>query len=413
MTVDLTTHIRPGDTVLVGQASGEPLALVEALIEQRHAIGAVTVFVGATNSRLWRPEHADVLRFIGYGAIGRTGTLSRAGVLDVVPAHLGSLPHLFTSRAIPIDVVLCQVSPPDDVGHHSLGLVADYIPAAVAAARTIIAEVNAHVPYTFGETIDSNDARVVTVASDRPLPLVKRPAPSDEDRAIAARVAALVPDGATIQFGVGGTPDAVLESLAGKHDLGVHSGLISDAVLDLIEAGVVTNVRKPIDTGLTVTGCIVGTERLYRWADRNRALLMRPVSYTHNPRVLSEFDNFFAINGAVEVDLGGQINAEMVNGTYVGAVGGHGAFARAGASAESGRSIIVLPATAADGAISRIVARLGDAVTSTPRADADIVVTEHGVADLRGATLRQRAERLIAIAAPAHHDALRRALSLP
>jgi acetyl-CoA hydrolase len=222
-----------------------------------------------------------------------------------------------------------------------------------------------------------------------------------------------VPDGATIQFGVGGTPDAVLDSLAGKHDLGVHSGLISDAVLDLIEAGVVTNVRKPIDTGVTVTGCIVGTERLYRWADRNRALLMRPVSYTHNPRVLSEFDNFFAINGAVEVDLSGQINAEMVNGTYVGAVGGHGAFARAGASAERGRSIIVLPATAADGASSRIAARLADAVTSTPRADADIVVTEHGVADLRGATLRQRAERLIAIAAPAHRDALRRAVSLP
>jgi acetyl-CoA hydrolase len=409
VTVDLTTHIRSGDTVLVGQASGEPPALVEALIEQRHAIGPMTVFVGATNSRRWQPEQTDVLRFIGYGAIGRTATLSRAGVLDVVPAHLGSLPHLITSRAIPIDVVLCQVSPPDDAGYHSLGLVTDYLPAAIAAARTIIAEVNPHVPYTFGETIDSNDARLVPVADDRPLPSVKRRPPSEEDRAIAAQVAALVPDGATIQFGVGGTPDAVLDAFAEKHHLGVHSGLISDAVLDLIEAGVVTNANKPIDTGLTVTGCIVGTERLYHWAHRNPTLLMRPVSYTHNPRVLSEFDNFFAINGAVEVDLSGQINAEMVNGTYVGAVGGHGAFARAGASAVSGRSIIVLPATAASGTVSRIVARLGDAVTSTPRADADIVVTEQGVADLRGATLRQRAERLIAIAGPPHRDALREA----
>ena len=194
-----------------------------------------------------------------------------------------------------------------------------------------------------------------------------------------------------MQFGVGGTPDAVLAALGDKHDLGVHSGLISDAVVDLVEAGVVTNARKPIDTGLTVTGAIVGTERLYRWAHRNPSLLMRPVSYTHNPQVLSSFDTFFAINAAIEVDLGGQINAEMVNGTYIGAVGGQGAFARAGAAAPHGRSIIALPSTAASGTISRIVARLGDAVTSTPRADADLVVTEHGVADLRGATLRQRA----------------------
>jgi acetyl-CoA hydrolase len=235
---------------------------------------------------------------------------------------------------------------------------------------------------------------------------VRRRDPSVEDEAIAAHVAALVPDGATMQFGVGGTPDAVLAALGDKHDLGVHSGLISDAVLDLVEAGVVTNARKPIDAGLTVTGVIVGSERLYRWADRNPHLLMRPASYTHNPQVLSSFDRFFAINAAIEVDLGGQINAEMVNGTYVGAVGGHGAFARAGAAAPQGRSIIALASTAAGGAISRIVGRLGDAVTTTPRADADLVVTEHGVADLRGATLRQRAERLIAVADPAHREAL-------
>ncbi len=409
MSIDLSAHVRPGDTVLVGQGAGEPRALVEALIAQRHAVGPLTVFVGGTNSGLFRAEHADVLRFVGYGAIGRTAVLSRAGVLDVLPVHLGALPALFTSRTIPIDVVLCQVSDADLDGRHSLGLVADYLPAAIAAARTTIAEVNPHVPYTFGETIATE--RLVTVPDDRPLASVKRRNPSEEDRAIAAHIADLVPDGATVQFGVGGTPDAVLAALAGKRDLGVHSGLIGDAVVDLVEAGVVTNARKPIDTGRTVTGAIVGTERLYRWADRNPSLLMRPVSYTHDPQVLVSFDTFFAVNAALEVDLGGQVNAETVGGAYIGAVGGQGAFARAGAAAAHGRSIIALASTAADGAISRIVAHLGDAVVSTPRADADLVVTEHGFADLRGATLRQRAERLIAIAAPAHRDALRRDLA--
>ena len=287
MTIDLTGHIKPGDTVLVGQGGGEPRALVEALIDQRHALGPLTVFLGGTYSGLWQPEQADVLRFIGFGAIGRTAVLARAGVLDVLAVHLGSLPQLFTSRTVPIDVVLCQVSPPDRDGRHSLGLVTDYVPAAIATARTTIAEVNPNVPYTFGETIDANDERLVTVADDRPLISVKRRLPSDQDQAIAAHVAALVPDGATIQFGVGGTPDAVLAALGDKHDLGIHSGLISDAVVDLVEVGVITNARKPIDAGVTVTGAIVGTERLHRWAHRNPSLLMRPLTYTHSPQVLS------------------------------------------------------------------------------------------------------------------------------
>jgi acetyl-CoA hydrolase len=408
--IDLRAHIRRGDTVLVGQSTGEPRGLVETLIRQRHDLGAVTVFVGGMTSGLFQPEHADVLHFVGYGAIGRTGVLSRAGVLDVVPAHLGSLPDLFASGAIPVDVVLCQLSSSDADGRHSFGLIADYLPAAIAAARVTIAEINPNVPYTFGPTVDASDDRLITVDDNRPLPEVKRRIPSQEERAIAAQVAALVPDGATIQFGVGGAPDAVVAALGDKRELGIHTGLLGDAVLDLVEAGAITNTRKPVDVGRTVTGAIVGTERLYRWAHSNPGLVMRPVSYTHNSRVLSAFDTFYAINAALEVDLSGQINAEMLNGTYVGAVGGQGAFARAGAAATHGRSIIALPSTAADGAISRIVGRLGDAITSTPRSDADLVVTEHGVADLRGATLRQRAERLIAIAAPAHRDALRRTL---
>ncbi|MET0909016.1 MAG: acetyl-CoA hydrolase/transferase C-terminal domain-containing protein, partial [Ilumatobacteraceae bacterium] len=203
-----------------------------------------------------------------------------------------------------------------------------------------------------------------------------------------------------------GTPDAVLAQLGDKHDLGVHSGLISDAVVDLVEGGVVTNRRKEIDQGITVTGSLYGTDRLYAWADRNPALRMRSLAYTHEPRVLEQFGTFYAINSAIEVDLTGQINGESAAGQYVGTIGGQGAFARAALTSRTGRSIVALPSTARDGTISRIVHRLADGIVSTARADADLIVTEHGVADLRGASLSERTARLLAIADPRHRDAL-------
>ena len=219
-------------------------------------------------------------------------------------------------------------------------------------------------------------------------------------------MAAIVPDGATIQIGIGGTPDAVLARLRDRRDLGIHSGLLSDAVVELIEAGAVTNARKEHDRGVTVTGSLLGTARLYAWADGNPSLALRSLDHTHDPTVLAGLRSLHAINSAIEVDLTGQVNAEVVGGRYVGAVGGQGAFARAGSMAPAGRSIIALPATAAGGTVSRIVPRLAAATVTTPRADADLVVTEHGVADLRGATLGERRERLLAIAAPHLRDGL-------
>ena len=207
----------------------------------------------------------------------------------------------------------------------------------------------------------------LVVHDDRPLLPVERQPPSREDEAIATHVAALVPDGATIQFGVGRTPDAVLRKLVDKRDLGVHSGLISDAFVDLIELGVVTNRQKPIDRSVTVTGALFGTDRLYRWADRNPDLAMRGVSYTHDPRVLAAFDHFYAINSALEVDLTGQINAETVAGRHLGTIGGQGAFARAALTSTGGRSIIALAAAAHGGETTRIVANLPDRVVTTPR----------------------------------------------
>jgi acyl-CoA hydrolase len=408
--IDLRRFIRPGDAVLVGQATAEPRSLVEALIEQRHDLAPLRLFIGTTYTGLLRPEHADAFRFTGFGAVGRTAALVQAGVLDVLPVHIGSIPTLITSGRIPVDVALVQLSAPGPDGTHSAGLVSDYVLPAMDVARTVIAEVNARVPFTYGDTIVAPARVAAAVVDERPLIPVEQRPPLPEDAAIAARIAELIPDRATIQFGIGGTPDAVLGALGGHRDLGVHSGLLSDAFVELVEAGVVTNRHKEIDAGVSVSGALFGTERLYDWARDNAALSMRTSLYTHGGPVLARLGSLWAINSAVQVDLSGQINGESVGGRYVGTVGGALAFARAAITSPHGRSIVALPSTARGGSVSRIVANLGDGVVSTPRADADLVVTEHGVADLRGATLRQRAERLAAIADPAHQPALEAAL---
>lgn len=406
--IDLTAHIRPGDTVLIGQGTAEPRALVEALVEQRHRLGGVTLFVGASFTGTIRPEHGDAFRFIGLGGVGETTALTRAGVLDVLPVHLGTMVQLIRERRIPVNVVLAQLSPPDAAGRHSLGLVADYLQAAISVARTTLAEVNPHVPFTDGDTIVDASQLAAVVHDDRPLLNVARRRPSGTDDRIAGHVADLIPDGATLQVGVGATPDAVLARLVDRVDLGIHTGLMTEALLDLINAGAVTNERKEIDRGLTVTGALFGTERLYAWADRNPTLRMRSVSHTHDASVLAAFQTFFAINSAIEVDLTGQINAETMAGQHVALVGGQGSYTRAGLTARNGRSIIALPSTARGGTVSRIVARLGDGVVSTSRADADVFVTEHGIADLRGVSVSDRMSRMIAIADPAHREELRR-----
>ena len=377
------------------------------MIEQRHDLAPLTVFVGASFTGLFQPEHADALRFIGFGGVGRTSRLVDAGVLDVLPLHIGTLPSLIETGRIPVDAVLVQLSAADDRGVHSSGLVADYLQPAIARARVTLAEINPGVPFTFGDTAVPRDRLSASVVDERPPLVVERRAPLPEDELIGELLADIIPDGATLQFGIGGTPDAVLARLRGKRDLGVHSGLVSDTFVELVEAGVITNVRKEIDTGTTVTGALFGTRRLYTWAERNPRLAMRSLSYTHDPQVLANLRTLHAINSAIEVDLTGQINSESAAGSYVGTVGGQGAFARAAVTSAHGRSIIALPSTARSGSTSRIVHRLFDGTTSSARADADLVVTEHGVADLRGATLAQRTERLLAIADPRHRDELR------
>lgn len=409
--LDLAEFIRPGDTVLWGQGTAEPRTLTEALVEQRAALGGISVFLGATFSETLRPEHAGHIRFFGIGGIGTNAVLARAGVLDVLPCHISAVPRLIESGRIRVDVVLAQLSPAGPDGRHSMGLVGDYLGTAIARARTVVAEVNQRVPRTLGEAwVQPERLARVLHTSREPVYLPTR-APAPPERRIGALVAALVPDRAVVQLGVGSVFGAVGEALAGHRDLGVHAGVVGDWVVHLTAGGAVTNAFKAVDRGLTVTGALFGSRALYDFAHENPAFHLRPLTHTHDPAVLARLDRLFAVNSAVEVDLTGQVNAETVGGRHVGAVGGQVDFVRAAMASAGGRSIIALPATARNGQLSRIVPRLSDAVVTTPRSDADLFVTEHGVADIRGLPLRERARRLIAIADPAFQGELERAVA--
>ena len=400
--LDLAQFIRAGDTIVWGQSAAEPLSLMQAYVTQRHRFARTRVFLGIGGSATLQPEHADAIDMTGYAAGGSHRTLGMAGVLDPVPCHYSQIPFLIASRRIAVDVVFVQVSPPNEAGECSLGLAHDYMAAAMRSARCVIAEVNVDVPWVHGATLrlDEIDA---WVQSDQPVVNMPAGKSGEAETAIARHIASRIEDGATLQLGIGNLPDTVLQALHGHRNLGLHSGTIGDRVADLAEAGVITNTHKGIDTGVSVTGLLMGTARTRRWAHRNPALRIAGTDYTHSARVLGQINKLVAINAAIEVDLTGQINAEVVAGQYLGAVGGAMDFLRAAAVSPGGLPIVALPATARGQ--SRIVARLSGPV-STPRADASLIITEHGVADLRGLSLSERAQAMLAIAAPEHRDTL-------
>lgn len=409
--LDLTGLVRPGDTVVWGQGTAEPVTLTRALVAQREQIVAggerLNVFLGVTRGDTLAAEHADAFRYFGLGGLGETARLTRAGVVDVLPIRLGSVTQLIRQGRLRFDVVLVQLSEPRD-GVCSTGLIGDMLQEAIRGARLVIGEINPAVPFSHGDTqVGWSDLDVV-VRSSEPLMQWPPAKQSADAQTIAGLIAERVPDGATIQLGIGAVPEAMASALHGKRDLGLHSGMMTDAVLDMIEAGVITNARKPIDSAVTVTGLVFGSDRLARWADDNPALRVSRLDHTHGVRSLSAFDDFWAINSAIEIDLFGQVNAETMGGKYVGGIGGQLEFVRAAMTSERGRSVIAFPSAAAKGTVSRIVPRLADGVVTTPRADADLFVTEHGVADLRGVPLAERPGRLIAIAHPDHRDELAR-----
>jgi acyl-CoA hydrolase len=405
--LDLGQFLRPGDRIVMGQACGEPTTLVEALIAQGRDIGELSAFIATSFSGLFTPDTAESFALSSMGAIGALRSMTKAGKLGVIPAHVSQIGPMISEGLIGCDVAFVQVSPADAEGNHSFGLIADHVRAMVDKARVVIAEVNDQVPYSFGERLPA--ARIDCAVQVSRGPVEVAPARIGEtDEAIARHAAAYIGDGAVIQTGVGAVPDAILRLLYDRKDLGVHSGMLGDGLVELVEAGVVTNARKAIDPGVSINGALIGTRKLYDFARRNSAIRMCSTRYTHDAAVLARLERLVTINSALEVDLTGQVNAEQSGSAYLGGTGGQVDFVRAGARSPGGRSIIALPATAKDGAISRIVPALSGPVT-TARSDVDVIVTEFGAAELKGQSLAERTRRLIAVAHPDFREALDRA----
>ncbi|OZI31532.1 hypothetical protein CAL29_26935 [Bordetella genomosp. 10] len=404
--LDLAQYIRPGDGIVFGQGVGEPLGLTAKLVEQRSRYSGARIFLGTGFSHTFSPEHTDHLRFKGIGGIGTLRKLASAGALDPVPCHISAVASLLAGGQIPCDVLLLSVSPPNARGEYSFGLVNDYLQAALARARVVIAEINPAIPWSYCDRpLRAEDFTLAVESGVAPLELPTAAFGELEQR-IASHLAPHIPERATLQLGIGAVPEAILASLAERRGMGVHSGMIGDSVIDLIESGAIDNAHKGIDAGVTITGVLFGTRKLYRHAHENPAIRLCQTGYTHHMATLSRVRNLVSINSALEVDLTGQVNAEAIGAQHIGAVGGQVDFVRA-AVQTGGVSIIALSATGRNGE-SKIAAQLAGPVT-TARSDVDIIATEYGVARLRGCSLRERVRALTAIAAPQHRESLMQA----
>ena len=377
---DLARVIRPGDGIVVGQACAEPQTLVEALVAQRARLSGCRIFLGVNYGGIVKPPHADHLRLQSYGGIGHNRALSDAGVLDVMRIAYSQIAPLIRSGVIRTDVVLAQVSPPNASGEYSLGLAADYLLPAIEVCRALVVEVNDRVPWTHTERLLKKDDFDLIVESSRAPAAPKAKAPGELEAAIARHAAAFVPDGATLEFGVGVLPDAVCSSLSSKRNLKVHSGTIGDGVVGLLEKNVIHEAH---------CAMLIGSKLLFDAARENPRIRLRSSEYTHGAGTLGRIEKFVAINSAVEVDLSGQVNSEVAGGSYLGAIGGAPDFIGAANRSPGGVSLVLVPS-------SRIVDRLTGPV-SMPAAEAGVVVTERGAADLRGCDAAARSARLRAV----------------
>ncbi|MGC2638781.1 MAG: acetyl-CoA hydrolase/transferase C-terminal domain-containing protein [Acidobacteriaceae bacterium] len=395
--------VRSGDRVWIQSGCGTPQTLVDALVARAGELRDVEVVHMMTlgPADYTKAEYAGHFRHRGLFLGANVRDAVAAGRADYTPIFLSEIEGLFTSGALLLDVVLMQVSPPDAHGFVSLGTTVDCTQTAVRCAKTVIAEVNDRVPRTHGETFIHVSRIAAFVETSHPLPeLVPEPFTETHLR-VARHVATLIPDGATLQTGIGGIPDAVLSCLGDKRDLGIHTEMCPDGVIDLIESGVINGERKSLLRGKAVLAFVLGTQRLFEFLDDNPSFEFRSISYTNDPFIVARNDRMVAINSALQVDLTGQVCADSLGTRPYSGFGGQIDFIRGAARSKGGVPIIALPATAKGGTLSRIVPVLEPgAGVVTSRGDVHYVVTEHGIAYLHGKTLRERAEALIAIADP-------------
>ncbi len=401
--IDFAQHLRENDLIVVPQGTAEPLSLTRQLVADEHQLPAVRLFIGTLFSDTF--DAASRLSFLSFGALGTARRLVARDACQVIPCHLSQIPALFEDRLAP-DVVLLHLSAESRDGRHSVGIVDDYLQAAIAGARTVIAQVNTAMPYTPGSTMVSLDDVDAYEYVDMPLLEVAPAATTEQARRIGQFAAELIDDGSQIQVGIGTVPDMILHELHGHRNLGIHSGLMTDELMKLHLSGAVTNEGKDVFPGHSVIGSVFGTRDLYKQVSQNDEIMFRPVTVTHAHDVLAKLDKFVSINSAIEIDLTGQVNSEMAGMKYMGAIGGQVDFIRGAAASRGGRSIIALASTDRSGEISRITPSIPSGITTTARSDIDTVITEFGVAELRGRTTTERARALIDIAHPRFRSGL-------
>lgn len=395
--------LEPGQRILIGSGAAEPLSLVAAMVESgtHLADNEVVHLLTLGPAPYVAVEHQARFRHCAFFIGPNVRDAVCDGRADFMPVFLSEIPELIRRGRIRIDAALIQVSPPDSRGYMSLGVSVDVVRAAVDSARLILAEVNPHMPRTHGDSfIHARDVHAL-VPVEAPLLELPREPQDAVSLEIGRHVATLIPDGATLQLGIGRIPDAVLEGLDNRHDLGIHTEMLSDGVMRLADGGVISGRRKTLLPGKMVTSFLMGTRRLYEWANEHPALEMRPSDFTNDPFVIARNEGMISINSALAVDLTGQVAADTLGGRFFSGIGGQVDFIRGAARSRGGKPIIALRSTAKNGSVSRIQAVLeAGAGVVTSRGDVHYVVTEFGVADLWGKSVRERTMALIAIAHP-------------
>ncbi len=402
--------IKSGDRVVTAHACGEPKPLVEAMVDRSRDLEGVEIvhMVSMGSARYCLPEYAGAFRHnsLFVGASSRKAVNEGRG--DYTPCFFSEIPRLFRDEILPVDVALITVSPPDKLGFFCLGISVDYTKQAALSAKTVIAAVNPQMPRVGGDSCLHATDIDYFVPTEEPLIELAPPKLGEIEKAIGGHVASMIKDGDCLQLGIGALPDAVLSFLGGKNDLGIHSEMISDGVMNLVNSGVITCRKKTFLPGKIVITFAMGTSTFYEWLNDNTMIEAYPVDFVNDPFRIAQNDNMVSINSALAVDAMGQVAAASIGPKQYSGVGGQVDFVRGASRSKGGRSIIALPSTASKGTQSRIVAcfQPGQPVT-TSRYDVDYVATEFGITALKGKTLRQRCEALIEIAHPDFRDQLR------
>lgn len=401
-------QIKSGQRVVVAHACGEPSIILDALVANAAQYENVEIIhmVAMGKAAYCQPQYDKNFHHNAFFLGGSTRAAAAEGRVDFTPVYFSEIPSLLREDLRP-NVTLLQCSPPDAHGYVSLGVSVDYTKPAAEASDLVIAQVNQNMPRTLGDSFLHVTQIGCLVEADTPVIELAPPKIGNVERAIGENVASLVRDGDTLQLGIGAIPDAVLLFLKEKNDLGIHTEMFSDGVVELVEAGVITNKAKTLHRGQSVATFLMGTRRLYDYVNNNPAVAMYPVDYVNDPYVIGQNDNLVSINSCVQVDIMGQVVSTSAGLRQISGVGGQVDFVRGANLSKGGRAIMAMPSTTGKGKISKIVPFLdqGSAVTTT-RNEVNYVITEYGIAKLKGKSLRQRAEALIRIAHPDFRDEL-------